>query len=165
MVNKFRVSLALQPIATALFANSPFIQGQLNHYQSYRAFVWQESDPQRCGILPFVFEDGFGFERYVEYALDIPMYFVVRSQGYLDATGLSFRDFLNAKLPILPGERPSLQDWSDHLTTLYPDVRLKKYLEIRNTDGGRWRHLCALPALWVGLLYDSQALQARHRFD
>ena len=160
MVDKLRVGSALQPIATALFANSPFTQGTLNHYQSYRAFVWQETDPQRCSPIPFIFEDGFGFERYVEYALDVPMYFVIRPQGYLDATGLSFRDFLNARLPILVGERPSLLDWNNHLTTLYPDVRLKQYLEIRNTDAGRWRNLCALPAFWVGLLYDSQALQA-----
>lgn len=160
MVKKFRVSLALQPIATALFANSPFTEGQPNGFQSFRSHIWTDTDPDRTGDLPFVFEDGFGFERYADYALDTPMYFVYRDGSYIDASGLSFRDFLAGKLPILPGETPLMTDWVDHLTTLFPEVRLKKYLEMRGADGGPWRRLCALPALWVGLLYDTVALDA-----
>ena len=159
MVKKFRVALALQPVATALFANSPFTEGKPNGFLSYRSQIWTDTDPDRCGILPFVFEDGMGFERYAEHALDVPMYFVYR-QGYRDAAGQSFRDFLDGKLPALPGERPTLKDWEDHLTTLFPEVRLKQFLEMRGADGGPWRRLCALPALWVGLLYDDGALDA-----
>ncbi len=159
MVKKFRVALALQPVATALFANSPFTEGKPNGYLSYRSQIWTDTDPDRCGILPFVFEDGMGFERYAEHALDVPMYFVYR-QGYVDAAGQSFRDFLDGKLAALPGERPTLKDWEDHLTTLFPEVRLKQFLEMRGADGGPWRRLCALPALWVGLLYDDGALDA-----
>ena len=160
MVRKFRVSLALQPIATALFANSPFTEGRPNGFQSFRSQIWTDTDPDRCGDLPFVFEDGFGFERYADYALDVPMYFVYRDGRYIDASGQSFRDFLAGKLPALPGERPLLTDWSDHLTTLFPEVRLKRFLEMRGADGGPWERLCALPALWVGLLYDRVALDA-----
>ncbi|MEI6559723.1 MAG: glutamate--cysteine ligase [Rhodospirillaceae bacterium] len=160
MVRMFRVSLALQPIATALFAASPFTEGRPNGFQSFRSQIWTDTDPDRCGDLPFVFEDGFGFERYVDYALDVPMYFVFRNGRYLDASGQSFRDFLKGRLPALPGETPLLTDWSDHLTTLFPEVRLKKFLEMRGADGGPWQRLCALPALWVGLLYDSVALDA-----
>jgi len=160
MVKKFRVSLALQPIATALFANSPFTEGRPNGFQSFRSHIWTDTDPDRTGDLPFVFEDGFGFERYADYALDTPMYFVYRDGTYIDASGLSFRDFLAGRLPILPGETPLMTDWVDHLTTLFPEVRLKKYLEMRGADGGPWRRLCALPALWVGLLYDTVALDA-----
>ncbi|MDF2095974.1 glutamate--cysteine ligase [Aquibaculum arenosum] len=160
MVRKFRVSLALQPIATALFANSPFTEGKVNGFKSFRSQVWTDTDPDRCGILPFVFEEGFGFERWVDYLLDVPMYFVYRDGTYLDAAGLSFRDFMAGKLEILPGELPLMSDWSDHVTTVFPEVRLKKYLEMRGADGGPWRRLCALPALWVGLLYDDEALDA-----
>ena len=160
MVKKFRVSLALQPLATALFAASPFIDGRPSGLLSSRSDVWTDTDPDRCGMLPFVFEDGFGFERYVEYMLDVPMYFVYRDGRYVDASGQSFRDFLAGRLPALPGEIPTLGDWSDHLTTAFPEVRLKKYLEMRGADGGPWRRLCALPALWVGLLYDGGALDA-----
>ncbi len=160
MVKKFRVSLALQPVATALFANSPFTEGRPNGFLSYRSHIWTDTDPDRTGDLPFVFEDGFGFERYVDYALDAPMYFVYRDGTYIDASGQSFRDFLEGRLPALPGERPLMTDWSDHLTTLFPEVRLKKFLEMRGADGGPWRRLCALPALWVGLLYDGAALDA-----
>ncbi len=160
MVRKFRVSLALQPIATALFANSPFTEGKPNGFHSFRSQVWTDTDSDRCGDLPFVFEDGFGFERYADYALDVPMYFVFRDDRYIDASGQSFRDFLAGRLPALPGETPLLTDWSDHLTTLFPEVRLKKFLEMRGADGGPWQRLCALPALWVGLLYDSVALDA-----
>ncbi|AWK86537.1 glutamate--cysteine ligase [Azospirillum thermophilum] len=160
MVKKFRVSLALQPIATALFANSPFTEGKPNGFQSYRSHIWTDTDPDRTGDLPFVFEDGFGFERYVDYLLETPMYFVYRDGTYVDAAGQSFRDFLAGRLPALPGEVPLITDWADHLTTAFPEVRLKKYLEMRGADGGPWRRLCALPALWVGLLYDDQALDA-----
>jgi len=158
MVKMFRVSLALQPVATALFANSPFKEGKPTGYLSYRSHIWTDTDPDRTGVLPFVFEDGFGFERYVDYMLDVPMYFVYRDDTYLDATGQSFRDFLEGKLPALPGEKPTLKDWEDHLTTAFPEVRLKKYLEMRGADGGPWSRLCALPALWVGLLYDPDIL-------
>jgi glutamate--cysteine ligase len=158
MVKKYRVSLALQPIATALFANSPFGDGGLNGYQSYRAHVWTDTDNHRTGMLPFVFEDGMSFARYAEWALDVPMYFVKRGGRYLDATGLNFRDFLDGKLPILPGEKPVLSDWEDHLSTLFPEVRLKTFLEMRGADSGPWNTLCALPAFWVGLFYDTGAL-------
>jgi glutamate--cysteine ligase len=158
MVKKYRVSLALQPIATALFANSPFGDGTLNGFQSYRAHVWTDTDNNRTGMLPFVFEDGMSFARYAEWALDVPMYFVKRGGQYLDATGLNFRDFLDGKLSILPGEKPVLSDWEDHLSTLFPEVRLKTFLEMRGADSGPWNTLCALPAFWVGLLYDDTAL-------
>jgi len=160
MVQKFRVSLALQPIATALFANSPFTEGQPNGYLSYRSHIWEDTDPDRTGMLPFVFEDGMGFERYVEYMLDVPMYFVYRDGNYINAAGQSFRDFLAARLPALPGVRPTLKDWEDHLTTAFPEVRLKRFLEMRGADGGPWGRLCALPAFWVGLLYHRPALDA-----
>jgi glutamate--cysteine ligase len=160
MVKKFRVSLALQPIATALFADSPFTEGKPNGFLSYRSHIWTDTDAGRTGMLDFVFEDGFGFERYVDYLLDVPMYFAYRDKKYIDCAGLSFRDFLQGKLATLPGELPTLNDWSDHMTTAFPEVRLKKYLEMRGADGGPWRRLCALPAFWVGLLYDSEALDA-----
>jgi len=160
MVRKFRVSMALQPIATALFANSPFTDGKPNGFLSYRSHIWTDTDPDRTGILPFIFEDGMGFERYVDYALDVPMYFVYRDGRYIDAAGQSFRDFMAGRLPAFPGERPVLSDWADHLTTIFPEVRLKRFLEVRGADGGPWRRLCALPALWVGLLYDRTALDA-----
>jgi glutamate--cysteine ligase len=158
MVKKFRVSLALQPLATALFANSPFTEGKDNGFVSYRSHIWTDTDDDRCGILPFVFEQGMGFERYVDYMLDVPMYFVYRDGRYIDAAGLSFRDFMQGKLSVLPGEYPTIKDWEDHLTTAFPEVRLKKFLEMRGADGGPWRRICALPALWIGLLYDQQQL-------
>ena len=160
MVKKFRIGLALQPIATALFANSPFTEGAPNGFMSYRSQVWTDADPDRCGILPFVFEDGMGFERYAEHVLDVPMYFVYRDGQYLDASGQSFRDFLKGRLPALPGELPTTSDWIDHLSTLFPEVRLKHFLEMRGADGGPGRYICALPAFWVGLLYGSTALDA-----
>jgi glutamate--cysteine ligase len=160
MVKKFRVALALQPVATALFADSPFTEGKPNGYLSYRSHIWTDTDPDRTGMLDFVFEDGFGFERYTDYLLDVPMYFSYRDGKYVDLAGRSFRDFLAGKLPELPGELPTLKDWADHTTTAFPEVRLKKYLEMRGADGGRWSRLCALPAFWVGLLYDSTALDA-----
>jgi len=160
MVRKFRVSLALQPIATALFANSPFTEGRPNGFLSYRSHIWTDTDPDRCGMLPFVFDDGFGFERYVDWLLDVPMYFIYRDGRYVDVSGQSFRDFLQGRLPGRPGEMPTMADWSDHITTAFPEVRLKRYLEMRGADGGPWDSLCALPALWVGLLYDETALSA-----
>jgi glutamate--cysteine ligase len=160
MAQKFRVSLALQPLATALFANSPFTEGRPNGFLSYRSHIWSDTDPARTGMLPFVFEDGFGYERYADYMLDVPMYFVFREGRYIDAAGQSFRDFLAGKLPTLPGEKPRLSDWTDHLSTAFPEVRLKSFLEMRGADGGPWNRICALPALWVGLLYDQGALDA-----
>lgn len=158
MVRKFRVGLALQPVAVALFANSPFVDGRPSGFMSYRTHVWSDTDPDRCGVPAFVFESCMGFEAYAEYALDVPMYFVRRGGRYVDTAGRSFRDFLAGRLPELPGERPTLADWEDHLTTIFTDVRLKRYLEMRGADGGPWRMLCALPAFWVGLLYDRTAL-------
>jgi glutamate--cysteine ligase len=160
MVKKFRVSLALQPVATVLFANSPFIEGQPSGFKSRRARVWADTDPDRTGDLPFVFEPGFGFERYVEYALDVPMYFVMRGGRYVDLSGRSFRSFLDGRLPDLPGEKPSMTDWADHLTTIFPEVRLKKFLEMRGADGGPESHIDALPAFWTGIFYDRSALDA-----
>jgi len=160
MIRKMRVSLALQPIATALFANSPFLDNRANGFLSNRAEIWRDTDNQRAGLIPFVFDEGFGFEAYVDWALDVPMYFVKRGSTYHDVAGQSFRDLLEGRLPGLPGERATLSDWNNHLTTLFPDVRLKKYIEMRGADAGPWRTLTALPALWVGLLYDGAALDA-----
>ena len=160
MVQKFRVALALQPVATALFANSPFFEGKVNGHKSWRSQVWRNLDADRTGMLPFVFEEGMGFQRYVDYALDVPMYFIYRDGKYINALGQSFRDFLKGKLPALPGEVPRLSDWADHLTTIFPEARIKQFMEMRGADGGPWRRLCALPAFWVGLLYDQTALDA-----
>ncbi|HEU4956069.1 MAG TPA: glutamate--cysteine ligase [Sphingomicrobium sp.] len=160
MVKKFRVGLALQPVATALFANSPFTEGKPNGYKSFRSHIWEDTDPSRTGMLPFVFDDGFGYERYCDYALDVPMYFVFRDGEYIDVAGQSFRDFLDGRLPALRGEKPTIADWTDHLSTAFPEVRLKSFLEMRGADGGRWGRICALPALWVGLLYSDSALNA-----
>ena len=158
MVQKLRVALALQPVATALFANSPFFGGKPNGHKSWRSRIWRDLDPDRTGMLPFVFEDGFGFEAYADYALDVPMYFVHRDGEYIDALGQSFRDFMKGELPALPGEKPLLSDWADHLTTIFPEARIKKFMEMRGADGGPWRRLCALPAFWVGLMYDQSSL-------
>jgi glutamate--cysteine ligase len=158
MVKKLRVSLALQPIAAALFAASPFTEGRLNGFKSMRSEIWLDTDKARTGMLPFAFEPGMGYERYVDYALDVPMYFIYRSGRYIDCSGASFRDFLAGRLAQLPGEFPTLDDWSDHLTTLFPEVRLKRFLEMRGADGGPWERICALSAFWVGLLYDQGAL-------
>jgi len=160
MVQKMRVAIALQPVATALFANSPFFEGKPNGHRSWRSRIWRDLDADRTGTLPFVFEEGFGFEAYAQYALDVPMYFVYRDGVYHDALGQSFRDFMKGELPALPGEKPTLSDWADHLTTIFPEARLKKFIEMRGADGGPWRRLCALPALWVGLCYDQAALDA-----
>ena len=160
MAQKFRTGLALQPLATALFANSPFTEGKPNGYLSYRSHIWSDTDPQRTGMLPFVFEDGFSYERWADYMLDVPMYFVFRDGKYIDAAGQSFRDFMRGELPALPGELPRESDWWDHLSTAFPEVRLKSFLEMRGADGGPWNRICALPAFWVGLHYDQTALDA-----
>ena len=162
MVKKLRTSIALQPLATALFANSPFLEGKPNGYQSFRSHVWTDTDNARAGMTPFVFEDGMSIERYVEFALDVPMYFAMRGGQYLNTAGESFRKFLDGKLPQLPGEKPNMKDWADHLTTIFPEVRLKKYLEMRGADSGLQDKLCALPAFWVGLLYDQSSLDAAY---
>ena len=160
MVQKLRVALALQPVAIALFSNSPFFEGKPNGHKSWRSRIWRSLDDDRTGMLPFVFEDGFGFEKWVDYALDVPMYFVYRNGKYINALGQSFRDFLKCELPALPGEPPKLSDWADHLTTIFPEARLKKFIEMRGADGGPWRRLCALPAFWVGICYNQSSLDA-----
>src|SRR5262249_30736458 len=150
----------LQPVVTAIFACSPFTEGKPNGFLSMRSEVWRDTDKARTGMLPFVFEPGMSFERYVDYALGVPMYFVYRNGRYIDVAGASFSDFLAGRLAQLPGELPTLDDWSDHLTTLFPEVRMKRFLEMRGADGGRWRRICALPAFWTGLLYDQASLDA-----
>ena len=160
MVLKFRTSLALQPVATALFANSPFVEGRPSGFLSTRANVWTDTDPDRTGMLGFVFADGFGFEAYARYALDVPMYFIKRDGRYVDLSGRAFRRFLDGTLDERPGERATLKDWNDHLTTIFPEVRLKTFLEMRGADSGPWSRICALPALWAGVLYDDAALHA-----
>ncbi|MFA7321979.1 MAG: glutamate--cysteine ligase [Dokdonella sp.] len=160
MVRKFRTSLALQPIATAMFADSPFTEGKPNGYLSYRSHIWTDTDPDRTGMLDFVFEDGFGYERYVDYLLDVPMYFTYRDGVYHDLAGQSFRRFMRGELDALPGATPTMTDWADHMTTAFPEVRMKKFLEMRGADGGPWNRLCALPAFWVGLLYERSSLDA-----
>ena len=160
MVRKFRTSLALQPIATAMFADSPFTEGKPNGYLSYRSHIWTDTDPDRTGMLDFVFEDGFSYERYVDYLLDVPMYFSYRDGIYHDLAGQSFRKFMRGELDALPGATPTMTDWVDHMTTAFPEVRMKRFLEMRGADGGPWNRLCALPAFWVGLLYDRTSLDA-----
>jgi glutamate--cysteine ligase len=160
MVKKFRVGLALQPIATALFANSPFREGKPNGFLSYRSHIWTDVDNDRAGMLPFVFESGMSFERYVDYALDVPMYFVFRDGRYIDVAGRSFRDFLDGRVGELKAVTPTMSDWADHLTTIFPEARMKRFLEMRGADGGAWRRICGLPALWTGIFYDQVALDA-----
>jgi glutamate--cysteine ligase len=160
MIKKFRVSLALQPIATALFADSPFTEGRPNGYLSYRSHIWTDTDPHRTGMLDFVFADDFGYERYIDYILDVPMYFSLQNGQYLDLAGQDFKKFMTGELAALPGTHASMKDFADHLTTAFPEVRLKQYLEMRGADGGPWNRLCALPAFWVGLLYDDESLDA-----
>ena len=160
MVQKMRVAIAMQPVAAALFANSPFFEGKVNGHKSWRSRIWRDLDDARTGMVPFIFEEGFGFEAWVQWVLDVPMYFVYRDGKYIDALGMSFRDFLKGELPALPGEKPLLSDWADHLTTVFPEARVKQYIEMRGADGGPWRRLCALPAFWVGLMYDQTSLDA-----
>ena len=160
MVKKLRVSLALQPVATALFANSPFTEGKPNGFLSFRSHIWTDTDNQRAGMLPWAFDDGMGFERYTDYALNVPMYFIKRGDKYIDVSGKSFKDFFAGKLDALPGERPCISDWANHLSTIFPEVRLKRYLEMRGADCGPWRRLPSFSAYWVGLLYDDDVLDA-----
>lgn len=160
MVKKLRVALALQPVATALFASSPFLEGKLNGMKSWRSYIWRNLDAARTGMLPWAFEDGMGFQRYVDWVLDVPMYFVYRDGKYINALGQSFRDFLKGELPALPGEKPTLSDWADHMTTVFPEARAKKFIEMRGADVGDAAHIGALPAFWVGLMYDQTALDA-----
>jgi glutamate--cysteine ligase len=160
MVKKLRVSLALQPVATAMFANSPFTEGKPNGFLSFRSEIWRDTDRDRSGMLPWAFEPGMGFERYVDYALGVPMYFVKRGEHYIDVAGQSFRDLMQGRLPGLPGERATISDWANHISTIFPEVRLKRYLEMRGADGGPWRRLPALPAYWAGILYDDDSLDA-----
>tara|TARA_R110002096_G_scaffold47539_66_gene126965 strand:+ start:4600 stop:5946 length:1347 start_codon:yes stop_codon:yes gene_type:complete len=160
MVQKMRVALALQPVATALFASSPFFEGRPNGHKSWRSRIWRGLDGSRTGMLPFVFEDGMGFQRYVDWVLDVPMYFVYRDGKYINALGQSFRAFLKGELPALPGEKPTLSDWADHMTTVFPEARVKKYIEMRGADMGSRDYTLALPAFWVGLMYDPTALAA-----
>jgi glutamate--cysteine ligase len=160
MVKKLRVSLALQPVATAMFANSPFTEGKPNGFLSFRSEIWRDTDPDRSGMLPWAFEPGMGFERYVDYALSVPMYFVKRGDQYIDVAGQSFRDLMEGRLSAVPGERATISDWANHISTIFPEVRLKRYLEMRGADGGPWRRLPALPAYWAGILYDDDALDA-----
>lgn len=160
MVKKLRVALALQPVATALFASSPFFDGKLNGHKSWRSRIWRGLDDSRTGMLPFAFDEGMGFQAYVDWVLDVPMYFVYRDGKYINALGQSFRDFLAGKLPALPGEKPTLSDWADHLTTVFPEARVKKYIEMRGADCGDRAHVIALPAFWTGLTYDDTALDA-----
>ena len=160
MVKKLRVALALQPVATALFASSPFFDGKLNGHRSWRSRIWRGLDDSRTGMLPFAFDEGMGFQAYVDWVLDVPMYFVYREGRYINALGQSFRDFLAGRLPALPGEKPTLSDWADHMTTVFPEARVKKYIEMRGADCGDQAHIAALPAFWVGLMYDQTALDA-----
>ena len=160
MIKKFKVSLALQPIATALFANSPFLDGNLTGYNSFRSHIWTDTDPDRTGMLPFVFDGEMSYEKYVDYALKVPMYFIYRDGNYLDVSGSSFEDFLNGDLDELPNEKPNIIDWENHLTTIFPEVRLKSFLEMRGADGGSFESVCALSSFWVGLLYDSESLDS-----
>ncbi len=160
MVKKLRVSIALQPLATALFANSPFTEGKPNGFLSFRAEIWRDTDRDRTGMLPWAFEDGMGFERWVDYALDVPMYFVKHGDEYVDVAGRSFRDLMAGKLPGLSGARATISDWANHISTIFPEVRLKRYLEMRGADSGPLPNLLALPAFWAGLLYDDVSLDA-----
>lgn len=159
MQRKLQTSLKLQPIASALFANSPFTEGKPNGELSWRSGVWHDVDNQRGGYHPEMLEAGYGFKDYVQWCLDLPMYFIIRDGKYIDMTHITFRDFMEGKASIeLPGIVATMGDWSNHVSTVFPDVRLKQFLEMRGADGGPWRGICALPALWVGLLYDETAL-------
>ena len=160
MRKKFRTSLALQPVATALFANSPFKEGKPSGWLSTRAQAWTDTDASRSGVPACVFDPYFGYEQWIDYILDVPMYFLHRGDDYIDVAGQSFRDFMDGMLPGFEGQMPSMADFQDHITTAFPEVRLKRYLEMRGADGGAWGNICALPAFWVGLLYDEESLAA-----
>ena len=157
MVAKMQMALACSPITSALFANSPISEGRANGYISKRVEIWRDVDPDRCGILPFVFRDDFGYRDYIEWVLDVPMFFVVRDHRYLPAKGMTFRDFLRSGFDGVPAMRA---DWNLHLTTVFPEVRLKRYIEVRGADCVPRESICAYPTLWKGLLYDDDACTA-----
>ena len=158
MVKKLRVAQAIQPVIIALYANSPFVEGKLTKYLSYRSYIWTETDKERCGLLPFIHDESFSFERYVDFALDVPMYFIVRNGKYIDLSGKNFRDFLQKRIKLREDIEPTISDWETHLTTIFPEVRLKSFIELRGADGGPWSRVCALPAFWTGILYDQDVL-------
>ncbi|MGB1360947.1 MAG: glutamate--cysteine ligase [Alphaproteobacteria bacterium] len=164
MVKKMQVGFALQPLATAIFANSTIVKGKSTDYQSYRSELWKDTDPDRCGIPEFIFDDDMSFEKWTDYILDVPMYFVYRDGVYHDVLGLSFRDFMDGKLKGFEGELPTIKDWEDHLTVAFPEVRMKGFIEMRGADNGAWDKLCALPAFWVGLLYDEETLDQVYEY-
>ena len=158
MIKKFRVGLSLQPAIIGLYANSPFVDGKLTNFLSYRSYIWTKTDNQRCGILPFVFDEGFSFEMYVDYLLNVPMYFIIRGDKYLKITNYNFNDFLAGKIKNIGKVKPTYKDWVNHISTVFPEVRLKSYIELRGVDGGPWSRVCALPAFWTGILYDETVL-------
>jgi glutamate--cysteine ligase len=160
MINKTRVAVKIQPVVTALFANSPFYKGTYNGYESLRRHIWTDTDPDRCGVLKVALEEDFGFISYINFALSVPMYFIIRDNKYIDCTGKSFLDFLHGNLDIMPGEKPTIEDWENHLSTIFTEVRLKKFIEVRGADAGNWRRTCALPAFWVGILYGENSIDA-----
>ena len=164
MINKTRLAVKIQPIVTALFANSPFYKGTYNGYESLRRHIWTDTDPDRCGVLKVALEEDFGFISYINFALSVPMYFIVRENKYIDCTGKSFLDFLNGNLDIMPGEKPTIEDWENHLSTIFTEVRLKKFIEVRGADAGNWRRTCALPAFWVGILYGENSINAAGKY-
>ena len=158
MIKKFRVLLSLESIGTAIFSNSPFLNKKLTDLKSYRSLFWMNTDNQRTGIIPFVFNENFNFETYADYALKVPMYFIKRNSEYINVAGCDFRKFIDGKLDQVPGEVATYEDWVSHLTTLFPQVRLKQYLEVRSMDACSWGQICGQPAFWVGLLYDEDCL-------
>ena len=164
MSKKVRVAMALQPIVTALFACSPFWEGHPTPYKSFRSHIWKHTDPDRCGILPFVFDTGFGFESYTDYALNVPLFTIKRNNNIIKATHYTFQDFMDGKIVEIDGELPTIQDWEEHLTTLFPEVRIKKYIEMRGADCGPSKAICALPAFWTGLLYNGDALDQAYEY-
>ncbi len=158
MISKIRIAVKIQPIVTALFANSPFYEGSYNGFESFRRHIWTDTDPDRCGVLKIALDDNFGFNSYVNFALSVPMYFILRDNKYIDCSGKSFLDFIEGKLDIIPGEKPTIADWENHLSTIFTEVRLKKFIEVRGADAGNWRRTCALPAFWVGILYGENSI-------
>lgn len=158
MIQKMRVAVALQPLATAYFANSHIKEGIDTGFKSYRSYVWTDTDNNRTGILPFIFNDDFCFDSYKEYALDVPMYFVKRGDTYIDATGQSFRDFLSGNLPAFPHEYPIMTDWEDHLSTIFPEVRLKNFIEMRGADANPVEKSVKIADFWSHILYNQNIL-------
>ena len=157
MINKLRIMLNLESIANAIFANSPFDQGNISKYKSLRSHFWHDTDKDRTGLLPFVFNKSFNFEKYTDYALNVPMYFVTREHKYIDMTKYTFKEYLEGNRTDIKHE-VTMKDWEDHLSTLFPQARLKQYLEIRSMDACNWDLICSQPAFWVGILYDSEIM-------